>query len=71
MLDNILAMQCHIEMTAEMVYQWVANNREQIAAPSDSVQASAAITKNLDNKINALRAVADVIYTHWISFLKE
>ena len=64
-------MQCHIEIAAEIIFQWFAKNRKQIVTPSDSVQDQAAITGDMDNKINILCAVTNVIYTHWGSVLKE
>lgn len=62
-----LALQFHIEMTAAMVEEWTEMNREELLPESDSVQSPEAIVAELPTRIAALRQVADVVYSHWLS----
>jgi GMP synthase-like glutamine amidotransferase len=65
-----LGMQCHVEMTAEMVELWCrAGARELERHAGASVQSAAAIRAALPERIAALHAVADRLYTRWIAGL--
>ncbi len=64
-----LALQCHIEMTADMVSTWCELNQESLH-PSDSVQTVDEMQDGLDEKINHLNQVADIMYLVWIKGLK-
>lgn len=68
-----LAMQCHIEMTAEMIASWCASGAREIARSSDSpgVQTVAEIKADLDVRVRALHAAADGIYARWIQGLRR
>lgn len=70
-LGNTLAMQCHIEMTEELVRTWCAGGAKEIAASSSpGVQAPAAIEDALDRKVAALHRVADAVYGRWTAALR-
>jgi GMP synthase-like glutamine amidotransferase len=63
-----LGMQCHIEMTAEMVETWCATGAREIeesAGVSPAVQKPAEMRENLDTRIEALHRVADSVYDRW------
>lgn len=63
------AMQCHVEMTKEMVESWASDG----APPESSlpsVQSRQAMLENLATRIAALNKIADKIYTRWIVGLK-
>ncbi|MCC6916809.1 type 1 glutamine amidotransferase [Nitrosomonas sp.] len=67
-----LGLQCHIEMTCEMVEIWCEANAAELlqnqggpaVATSEEIQAS------LNNRIAALQSVADRLYRKWITALK-
>jgi GMP synthase-like glutamine amidotransferase len=63
---NILALQCHVEMTASMVMEWADLYRDEIEQPSASVQTASQLTADLDNKIRQMQRVAEMLYSHWI-----
>jgi GMP synthase-like glutamine amidotransferase len=65
-IGNTLALQCHVEMTVELVQEWVDRYRDQILAPSVSLQGAAEILDRLPERISALQEVADQIYTCWL-----
>lgn len=69
-LGKHLGMQCHVEMTAGMVKRWAENGASEIAAQSvATVQSPASMQIDLPQRIEALHAVADRLYTCWIEGL--
>ena len=70
-LGKHLGMQCHVEMTGEMVRSWCSGGAQEIAQSSKSpgVQSPARIAKNLEERIAALHRVADRIYDRWTGAL--
>jgi len=72
-LGNSLGMQCHIEMTAEMIDSWCESGAREIARSSDSpgVQQAAEIKVDLDQRLRGLHAVADGVYARWIEHLRR
>ena len=68
-LDNMLALQCHVEMTAAMVTEWAERYWDEIALPSPTVQSQGEMTARLAERIAASNAAADVLYARWIDAL--
>lgn len=70
-LGKHLGMQCHIEMTEEMVREWCELGEEEIASASASpaVQQPAEILENLAERVKTLNAAAQKTYTKWIEGL--
>jgi len=68
-----LGMQCHIEMTEELVHGWCRGGAGEIraSAASAGVQAPAKIEKNLAARVAALHKVADQVYDRWIEGLSR
>ena len=64
--DNILALQCHVEMTADMVAQWAQLSADEIAEPSASVQSAAEMTRSLPDRVGTLQKMADSLYARWL-----
>jgi GMP synthase-like glutamine amidotransferase len=65
-LGRHFAMQCHVEMTAELVEAWCWSGAEEIAASSGpGVQSAAAMQSELDVRLGQLHALADRIYGRW------
>lgn len=66
-----LALQCHIEMTEEMVRSWSRSGAKEISGnPGPSVQNADTMTANLAARVQALNGVADRLYERWILGLK-
>lgn len=66
-IDNMLALQCHIEMTADMVVEWVNKGvADGDLLPTQSVQSAAQITQDLAEKLRRLHDVAEIIYRRWL-----
>ncbi len=68
-----LGMQCHIEMTPEMIDSWCESGAREIerAAASAGVQSVTEIKTEMGARLSALHAVADGVYTRWIEGLKR
>ena len=66
-LGKHLALQCHVEMTEEMVRSWLASGADEMraAAASPAVQSADEIRGDLERRLAALHEVADRIYDRW------
>ncbi len=64
-----LALQYHLEVTAEMVPQWCAAYGEEIARPGETVQSAAQMTEELAERAARLHRVADQVYDRWLAGL--
>ena len=69
-LGRHLGLQCHIEMTEDLVRDWCRTGVREIQnANSPAVQSVDAILANLQPRIEALHAVADSVYDRWVQGL--
>lgn len=64
--ENMLAMQCHIEMTESLVIEWATRFADQLQSGPDTVQTPEMMLQNLSSRIRELNSVADKIYTRWL-----
>ena len=62
-----LGLQCHVEMTEELVRNWCKGGAAEIeeAKSSPGVQPPSKIEKNLAERVAALHGIADRIYDRW------
>ncbi len=67
-----LALQCHIEMTAEMVQKWCDEGMDELAEAQSnaSVQQAHTMQQNLQLHCFFLNKVAKQVYKQWIKGLK-
>lgn len=66
-----LGLQCHVEMTGEMVKTWCAAEEEGVRRNvGPSVQSPEAMQADLASRVQALNRVADRLYQRWIRGLK-
>jgi GMP synthase-like glutamine amidotransferase len=66
-----LALQCHVEMTSEMVKIWGETNKSEIAdSLCPSVQSADEMMTDLTARVSGLNNVADLLYAKWIAGLK-
>jgi GMP synthase-like glutamine amidotransferase len=63
---NTLALQCHIEITENLVQDWASEYSSEIATPSETIQSAAMMMTNLSSRIANLHGVADRIYERWL-----
>ena len=70
-LGKHLGLQCHVEMTEEMIAVWCAVGAEEIAASTSSIAVQSAETMRAEmvKKLPHLHVVARKLYQHWITGL--
>ena len=66
-----LGMQCHVEMTPEMIATWTSQWSDEIAeaAASPAVQTSDVIHQNIAERLPVMRQLANQLYSVWIKGL--
>lgn len=70
--DRHIGMQCHVEMTPELVASWCDAGAAEIAASdSPGVQSPEAIQADLVARTAHLHRLADKIYSRWIQGLRK
>jgi GMP synthase-like glutamine amidotransferase len=66
-----LGLQCHVEMTRDLVATWLASDAAALpAASTPSVQSAADIARDVEARVAALNAVADDAYARWARGLR-
>lgn len=69
-----LAMQCHVEMTVELISAWCRNGARSIERnlkKSPAVQPVDEIQRDLETRLADLHRVADHIYDRWTAGLQD
>jgi GMP synthase-like glutamine amidotransferase len=70
--DRHIGMQCHVEMTPELIASWCDNGAAEIAASnSPGVQQPDAIQADMADRTEQLHQLADKIYSRWIQGLSQ
>jgi GMP synthase-like glutamine amidotransferase len=66
-LGKHFGMQCHVEMTEDLIQLWLRGGADEIreAAGSPAVQKPEEIQRNLGPRLDALHMVAERIYERW------
>jgi GMP synthase-like glutamine amidotransferase len=72
-LGRHFGMQCHVEMTPELIDTWIETGGEEIAASrsSPAVQDPAEIRRDMAARVAALNQVANRIYDRWTEGLSR
>ncbi|MEO8004371.1 MAG: type 1 glutamine amidotransferase [Betaproteobacteria bacterium] len=67
-----LGMQCHVEMTQDLIDSWCKSGADEIAnAKSPAVQKPEQMRQDVERKLIALRGVANRLYDRWMKGLKK
>lgn len=70
--DRHIGMQCHVEMTPELIASWCKSGAGEISASdSPGVQSSEIIQADMAARTAQLHQVADKIYSRWIQGLSR
>ncbi len=70
-LGRHLGLQCHVEMTEEMIRTWCEGGAQEIAqSDSPAVQSPDRILADTPARLSAMTAMADLIYAKWATGLK-
>lgn len=71
-LGGHLGLQCHVEMTPELVKSWCETGAREIAANrGPSVQTALEMQADLENRVPRLQRIADRLYSRWVKGLKS
>jgi GMP synthase-like glutamine amidotransferase len=72
-LGKHLGMQCHVEMTEELVSSWLAGGADEMrdSSASPGVQKRSEIERDLRNRLGALHEVANRLYDRWTEGLSR
>lgn len=73
-LGKHLGMQCHVEMTPELIRAWCQDWEKEVkslARRMPSVQTPAQMTEAVEERVRALNAVADRLYDRWSAALRR
>lgn len=73
-LGKHLGLQCHVEMTPELITSWCESGAREIArnvSRSPAVQPAEEIERDLGARLARLHRVADRIYERWIAGLRR
>ncbi len=72
-LGKHLGLQCHVEMTAELIRGWVQGGADEIrtAADSPAVQSAGQIQERVETRLERLHQVADRLYERWTEGLSR
>ncbi len=68
-----LGLQCHVEMTQDLIEAWVRGGRDEIrqSAKSPGVQKPREMEKDMARRLEALHGVADRLYDKWTGNLSR
>jgi GMP synthase-like glutamine amidotransferase len=68
-----LALQCHVEMTGQMIREWCEVGANEIASnySSPAVQSAQEIHSQMQDKLTELHHVATQLYRHWLHGLSH
>jgi len=70
-LGKHLGMQCHVEMTPELIGAWCEDwGKERVGKLGPSVQTPEQMLEGLDERVDSLNAIAAKLYGRWIEGLK-
>jgi GMP synthase-like glutamine amidotransferase len=69
-LGKHLGMQCHVEMTPDMIRTWAADSADEVRrAAGPSVQTPEQMEERIDARVRSLHAVARSLYDRWVEGL--
>lgn len=67
-----LAMQCHVEMTSELIEKWCENWGDEVTVATERapcIETPPAMIAGIERKLPAMRVLADRLYANWIKGL--
>ena len=71
-LGKHLGMQCHVEMTPELIRAWCEDwEKELVAKAGPSVQTPLQMYEGLDERVRSLNEIAARVYGRWTEGLKQ
>jgi GMP synthase-like glutamine amidotransferase len=70
-IGNCLALQAHVEVTADVIDKWIEQSGADLTPKADHVQGAEALREGARIHAGSLRRLADRLYGRWVSLLKR
>lgn len=72
-LGKHFGMQCHVEMTGDLIRSWLKGGADEMrkSAASPGVQSPAEVERRMAQRVEALHKVADRVYDKWTEGLAK
>lgn len=68
--ENVLAFQCHIEMTQAMIDEWSTLYKDELSHPNNTIQSKEEMMRSTSLHIHNLNRLAERVYEDWIQYLR-
>ena len=68
-IGKTLALQCHVEMTADMVREWARLGADELENTCATVQSPQEMAVDLEARVRRMQGIADKLYERWIQGL--
>ncbi len=68
-LGDHIGLQFHLEMTREMIENWIGRYSGDLASQTGCGQSAEQILADLDERLDRLHQVSDLIYGHWLDLV--
>ena len=65
-INNTLALQCHVEMLPDMIVEWAQLYEHELNTNLSGVQSAEEMTNKLEQRTAGLQIIADALYSHWL-----
>jgi GMP synthase-like glutamine amidotransferase len=69
--NNIVATTAHVEVTPDLLKQWVIEYGDSLIPASQTVQSEQEITNDLIARVSSMQRVADALYQRWFEMVKD
>ena len=69
-IDNIVATVAHVEVTSDLLREWLDIYGYDLSPVSDSVQTIEEVGRDLDKRVPAMHQLTNAIYVAWLARVK-
>ena len=69
--NNIVATTAHVEVTPDLLKQWVTEYGHELMPTSQTVHSGSEIIKNVGVRVTEMQLVTDVLYERWLNLVKR
>lgn len=67
--DNLIATIAHVEVTSDLLKQWLNEYGYDLSPVSESVQSVEQVEKNMNARIQKMQQLTDVLYSRWLNMV--
>ena len=66
---NVVGTGAHLEVTPDIVRDWVNIRKDEMPPPSATTQTGTKILEDIGSKIRSMRQAADTLYNKWLTYV--